>query len=170
MISPDYCQLLARYNRWQNENLYDQADQLDDAARKQDRGAFFASIHGTLSHLLWGDMMWMVRFDGWTPLTTPPSESATMLPDWQDLKQRRLDTDQKISTWAAGLTQGDIDGDLTWYSGILKADVSKPRWALITHLFNHQTHHRGQVHAMLTAAGRKPGPTDLGFMPDDAGR
>ena len=57
-------------------------------------------------------------------------------------------------------------GDLSWFSGALQADVSKPMWMLVSHFFNHQTHHRGQVHAMLTSAGAKPDDTDLFIMPD----
>lgn len=166
MISPEYCRIMARYNVWQNTSLYGAADGLTDAERKQDRGAFFGSIHGTLSHLMWGDMMWMSRFDGGAKPDVAPQDHANITDDWSDLHARRVVTDRRISDWAAGVVQGDIEGDLVWYSGILKADMSKPRWILLAQMFNHQTHHRGQVHAMLTAAGAKPEATDLGFMPD----
>ncbi len=64
MITPEYVRTMAAYNRWQNQNLYGAADELSDAQRKEQRGAFFGSIHGTLSHLLWGDQIWMSRFAG----------------------------------------------------------------------------------------------------------
>jgi hypothetical protein len=57
MITPEYCQLMARYNRWMNERLYATCSAMQDVERKRDRGAFFGSIHGTLNHLLWGDRM-----------------------------------------------------------------------------------------------------------------
>ena len=63
MVNPAYAQRMARYNRWQNDNLYTTADRLSDAERRLDRGAFFKSIHGTLSHILWGDGQWMSRFE-----------------------------------------------------------------------------------------------------------
>ncbi len=64
MIDYEYLEMMANYNQWQNENLYNAGDQLSDDARKQDRGAFFGSIHHTLCHLLWGDMIWTSRFAG----------------------------------------------------------------------------------------------------------
>ena len=74
--------------------------------------------------------------------------------------------DQAINDWATGLDDERLTGDLSWFSGALQADVSKPMWMLVSHFFNHQTHHRGQVHAMLTSAGPKPEDTDLFIMPD----
>src|SRR5260370_23283185 len=70
MITPEYCQLMARYNRWMNERLYGLCAAMADGERKRDRGAFFGSIHGTLNHLLWGDRMWLGRFAG-LPCTYP---------------------------------------------------------------------------------------------------
>ncbi|MEZ5861079.1 MAG: DinB family protein [Geminicoccaceae bacterium] len=67
--------------------------------------------------------------------------------------------------WARGLDPGWLAGELSWHSGAIGREVTRPRALLVAHLFNHQTHHRGQVHAMLTAAGAKTGPTDLPFMP-----
>ena len=66
--------------------------------------------------------------------------------------------------WANRLDAAALEGELTWYSGAIKAELHKPKWLLVTHMFNHQTHHRGQVHCMLTQAGGKPGDTDLPFM------
>ncbi len=168
MIAPGYCHMMARYNAWQNRNLYDAADSLTEAERRADRGAFFGSIMGTLSHIYWGDSMWMARFDNWPKPDVAQADSAGMFSDWQTLKSERVKADLRISDWAGRVTDEELSGDLTWYSGILEAEVSKPMGQLVAHFFNHQTHHRGQVHAMLTAAGAKPGPTDLGFMPEDA--
>jgi len=166
VISVDFVRTMARYNQWQNQSLYGAADTLAAEERLRDRGAFFSSIHGTLSHILWGDQQWMSRFAP-TIVTKPPAlvrESPGNYPDWADLKARRAAVDRTILDWADGMAPDWLDGDLLWYSGAMKADVAKPKWITVTHFFNHQTHHRGQVHAMLTAAGTKPDDTDLFMM------
>ena len=166
MITPDYARAMAAYNRWQNRSLYREADALTDVERKQQCGAFFGSIHGTLSHLLFGDQVWMHRFAGTpTPAAKSIAESVGAIPDWTDLKQQRIAFDEVILGWAERLEPAWLAGDLTWYSGAIGREVTKPRALLVTHLFNHQTHHRGQVHCLLTQFKRKPDDTDLAFMP-----
>lgn len=166
MISVDFVRTMARYNQWQNQSLYGAADGLSEDERLRDRGAFFSSIHATLSHILWGDLQWMSRF---APdlAEKPPAlvrQSPGNFPDWGDLKTRRLSFDETIIRWAEAMEPGWLDGDLVWYSGALQANTSKPKWVTVAHFFNHQTHHRGQAHAMLTAAGAKPDDTDLFLM------
>jgi len=166
MIDSAYVQRMARYNRWQNENLYGVADRLSDEARRQERGAFFGSIHKTLSHLLWADRIWMSRFTG---VPRPPGgipESVTLYPNWENLKAERTAFDGTILQWAEAIDPAWLAADHSYYSGAAKREVTMPRWVLITHLFNHQTHHRGQVHCLLTQAGGKPSDTDLPFMPE----
>jgi uncharacterized damage-inducible protein DinB len=166
MIDQAYVQRMARYNRWQNENLYGVADKLSDEDRRRERGAFFGSIHKTLSHLLWGDRAWMARF---TDAPKPPGgipESVSLFPDWEGLKQERAATDAALITWSNSLDPAWLAGDLTWFSGAANRQMSMPTGLLVTHFFNHQTHHRGQVHAMLTQAGGKPHETDLFLMPE----
>jgi len=165
MIDLGYVQLMARYNRWQNENLFGVADQLTDAERRRERGAFFGSIHQTLSHLLWGDRAWMSRFTDVPPPEGGIPQSVSLYPDWDGLKRERAAFDKMILSWAEGLDESWLTGDLTWFSGAIKREISKPKWILVTHMFNHQTHHRGQVHCMLTQAGARPHDTDLSFMP-----
>jgi len=165
MISADYIRLMARYNRWQNESISAAADGLSDEARRLDRGAFFRSIHETLCHLLWGDKIWLSRFTDYpAPDGGIPSSTALHI-DWAPLRADRCETDEAIANWAAALRDEDLEGDLTWYSGAAGKDLTRPRAVLAAHMFNHQTHHRGQVHAMLTAAGAKPDDTDIPFMP-----
>jgi len=166
MITPDYVRVMARYNAWQNRSLYRAADGLDDAARRLDRGAFFGSIHDTLGHILWGDTIWMSRFDGWELPEVAISDSGRFVLDWAALKARRLDADARIEDWAGRLGTADLAGALSWYSAATEREITKPRALLIMQLFNHQTHHRGQVHAMLTAAGARPDDTDIPFMPE----
>jgi uncharacterized damage-inducible protein DinB len=168
MITPAHVQTLARYNRWQNRSIYGAADRLPDAERKRARGAFFESIHGTLSHLYFGDQIWMHRFTGTTPLpiATTIAESVTAMPDWVELKTARAAFDEVIVAWADAMSAADLEGDLAWHSGALGREVRRPRWLLVTHMFNHQTHHRGQVHCLLTQNGLKMADTDLPFGPE----
>ena len=166
MITPAHAQRMARYNRWQNENLYGGAGRLPDLERTRQTGAFFGSIQATLSHLMWADQGWMQRFE---PSLPPPraksgKESPLAYADWTELQRERLALDSVITAWADQLTPNWLEGDLTYFSGIAKRDFTLPKWLLVTHMFNHQTHHRGQVHCMLTQAGVKPSDTDLPFM------
>jgi uncharacterized damage-inducible protein DinB len=161
MITPDYVRLMARYNAWQNRSLYGAADTLDDAACRQDRGAFFGSIHATLNHLLWADRMWMSRFAGTARPAETIATAVDMIADWETLKMARAEFDTIIEDWAAGIDPDWLAGDLTWFSGAVNREISKPTAFVVAHFFNHQTHHRGQVHAMLTAAGAMPGDTDV---------
>ena len=165
MIDLGYVQCMARYNRWQNGNLYAVADSLSDGERRRERDAFFGSIHATLNHLLWADRIWMHRLAGTPRPAGGIPESVSFHDDWSDLKHERATFDTVIVDWADRLDSAALADDLTWFSGAIKAEVTKPKWFLITHMFNHQTHHRGQVHCMLTQAGRKPSDTDLPFMP-----
>src|SRR5580704_17561350 len=167
MIDRAYVQRMARYNRWQNENLYGVADTLSDEERRKERGAWFGSIHKTLSHLLWADNIQMSRF---TPTVPKPSvgipESISLYPEWNTLKEERARFDRTMINWADNVDESWLAGDLTYFSVSIGRELTRPRWVLVTHMFNHQTHHRGQVHSMLTQAGGRPSDTDLPFMPD----
>ncbi|MEM8770289.1 MAG: DinB family protein [Pseudomonadota bacterium] len=166
MISPTHLQLLSKYNRWQNESLYAAASTLSDGERKKERGAYFGSIHATLNHILWGDRLWLSRFsDHPAPIADGFDGSKRLYEDWNALREARHKTDEFLDQWTGALTPADIEGDYAWFSGAMGRELSRPRWLIFTHIFNHQTHHRGQVHAMLTAAGAKPDDTDLPFMP-----
>jgi uncharacterized damage-inducible protein DinB len=166
MIDRAYVQRMARYNRWQNENLYGVAERLPAEERQRERGAFFGSIHKTLSHLLWADRIQMSRF---TDLPKPQAgikKSVSLYPDWNGLKHERVAFDQGMIDWADAIDPSWIAGDQTYFSGAVGRELTRPRWVMVTHLFNHQTHHRGQVHCMLTQAGGRPSDTDLPFMPE----
>ena len=166
MITPDYCATMARYNRWQNAHLIAAADTLAPEALTQDRGAFFGSILGTFSHVLWGDLIWLSRLTGSPAPRMPIGGSDRMHEAWEPFCAERRATDAAIIDKAAALTETDLAGDLAWHSALAGRDFVQPRALLWTHLFNHQTHHRGQIHAMLTAAGATTGSTDLPFMPE----
>ena len=166
MIDRAYVQRMARYNRWQNENLYGVADRLPAEERRRARGAFFDSIEKTLSHLLWGDQIWMSRLAGTPKPQGGIAESVSLYGDWETLKSARAEFDRTIIDWADAVQPEWLAGDLTYFSGAIGREVTAPRWVLVTHLFNHQTHHRGQVHCMLTQAGGRPSDTDLPFLQD----
>lgn len=167
MITPEYCQMMARYNAWQNSQVKATAERLTEADLRADRGAFFKSIMGTLNHLLWGDLLWMARFDGGTLPQAGITDSVALMPTLAVWGAERHRADSRIQQWAEKLGADDLTGDLSWFSGAQNRDVTKPRAQCITHFFNHQTHHRGQIHAMLTAAGQNVGDTDLVFMPEE---
>lgn len=167
MITPAYAQRMAAYNHWQNTKLLAAAGALSDTERRADRGAFFGSIFGTLNHLLWGDTIWLHRFAG-TGMPESPGIPVSVgeTPDWDTYCTRRVAKDQEIADWAAGLSDAALAADLTYYSQAVERELSKPLALFVMHFFNHQTHHRGQVHAMLTAAGQDYGDTDVAFMPE----
>ena len=168
MITPDYCRLMARYNAWQNLSLYSAANGLSAEARDTDRGAFFGSIRGTLCHLLWADLIWMARLDGGAgPKPVPFGPETATAYDWAEMMALRPQLDARIAAWSWMVTEADLSGDLTWHSAVMQRDLSRPFAVCVLHLFNHQTHHRGQAHAMLTAAGATPEATDIPFMPDE---
>ncbi|MGP1253060.1 MAG: DinB family protein [Kiloniellales bacterium] len=161
MISADYCRLMARYNTWQNNSLVTAADGLTDADRWRDRGAFFKSIAATLNHLYWADALSLERIKGNERPEDSFQHSLTTPSEWNDFKTLRLQRNDEIERWAAKLCDADLNGVVVWYPGGGTTRIEKPTDLCVVQLFNHQTHHRGQVHAMLTAAGVTPGPTDL---------
>jgi uncharacterized damage-inducible protein DinB len=165
MISTEYVKLMAAYTEWQNSNLLGAADLLTDVERREDRGAFFGSIHATLNHLLWGDQLWLHRLAGTPePVMADIPGSVHTHEDWEVYKADRSATDHSIIDWSRRVTADDLTGEFGWFSGAIQAQVTRPKWALVIQLFNHGTHHRGQVHAMLTAAGARPSDTDIPFM------
>ena len=161
MITPAYVRTMAAYNSEMNKRLYDAANRLSDAERRRDRGAFWHSIHGTLVHILWGDGQWMSRFDAWQRPATPIKESDHLIEDWAELCSARQKADAGISRWAQKVDDAWLNGDMTWFSGAANREVTAPKRLLVTHFVNHQTHHRGQAHTLLTAAGQQTGDTDL---------
>ena len=163
MIDREYCLMMARYNRWMNERLYALCAKLPDADRKRDRGAFFGSIHGTLNHLLWGDRMWMGRFAG--PPCTYPAFGADMFEDFEQLSREREATDRAILDWTANLDADWLASTLSYTSRVDARKRSLPAEVATIHMFNHGTHHRGQLTTLMKQAGIDPGVTDLPWLP-----
>lgn len=166
MITADYCRRMAQHNAWQNTEMDKAFAQLSAAALSEDRGAFFGSILGTANHLMWGDLTWLSRFDGGAGTDVLQRDSASQCRDYADWADKRRVLDQRFLDWAAGVSDADVAGMLSWYSVSMERDFTLPKALCLMQMFNHQTHHRGQIHAMVTAAGVKGWTTDLPFMPD----
>jgi uncharacterized damage-inducible protein DinB len=166
----EHIQLLATYNQWMNDKLTTAAASLSAQVLVEDRKAFFGSILGTLNHLLVADIIWLKRFAR-HPANFPSLEPIQRLPDPQGLNQilcagldeyrtRRQMLDQAIIDWTAQLTEADLDIALH-YSNTTGIPAHRSFHGLVIHLFNHQTHHRGQATTLLTQAGADVGSTDL---------
>ena len=163
MISPQYCQLMARYNRWMNERLYALLSEVPDEERRRDRGAYFGSMHGTLNHLLWGDRMWLGRF-----IDEPcnhPAFGAAMYAEFAELAREREITDRKMLEWAGGVAPAWLGGTLSYVSKVDGRRREMPRAVAVLQLFNHGTHHRGQLTTLMKQAGLDPGITDIPWLP-----
>jgi uncharacterized damage-inducible protein DinB len=163
MFTGTYPHLMAEYNRWMNGKIYAACAELPDAERRKDRGAFFKSITATLNHILWGDRIWLGRFNGQSYPVGAVNEELHA--DFAELRAAREAFDQEILDWARGVTPAWLQEPLSWTSRLYGFTQTQPRWVLVVQLFNHQTHHRGQVHAMLTQLGMDVGPTDVPVLP-----
>ncbi len=171
----DNYRFLARYNRWFNQRLYGACECLSDEERKRVRGAFFGSIHRTLNHLIVGDQVWLRRLrrcavenglasvalnDEVLDLPEAYSLDMVLYEDWAALRAKREQLDAALEAWLAGLPQG-YPGSTMRYSNSKGVQREHPAWQALTHFFDHQTHHRGQVTTMLAQAGVDVGVTDL---------
>ena len=148
-------EMLAAYNAWANERLYDAVAPVPDRDYRADRGAFFGSLHGTLNHLLLGDRIWMHRFTG---EDDEPTQLDSILYDaFADLRAARRAEDARIIAYIGALTEAELAGALRYRSTRNPADIEQRLAPLLLHFFNHQTHHRGQAHCLLTGlAGGAP--------------
>ncbi|PPE65669.1 damage-inducible protein DinB [Caldimonas caldifontis] len=167
----DHYRWMARYNRWFNQRLFGAAASLNDAERKRDRGAFFGSIHATLNHIMVGDKIWLgrLRAQG-APFDALPAEvvhlsefrglGMTLFDDFHALCKHREAMDAAIEDMAAALSPEAVSRPMR-YANTQGHAREHPIWQALSHLFNHQTHHRGQVTTLLMQAGIDPGVTDL---------
>jgi uncharacterized damage-inducible protein DinB len=161
--SMDYFGRMARYNRWMNTRLMDTCSQLSDAERKQPRGAPFGSIHGLWNHLLVVDRLWLARFEG-APLPYQ-SLDEEVCSDWDELKVERQRTDDAIDDWIASLTEEKMASTLRFRAMSTPKEYELPFWIAAQQFFNHQTHHRGQITALMEQTGLDCGVTDIAAMP-----
>ena len=141
-------EMLAAYNAWANTRLFEAAAILPDEDYRADRGAFFKSVHGTLNHLLVADRIWMRRFTG--EGEAPDRLDAILFDDLAGLWAARRAEDERIIGYFARLDDESIGGRIRYRLISQPADVEQPLAPALMHFFNHQTHHRGQVHCLLT--------------------
>ena len=162
MITASHSQLMAQYNEWMNSRIYALCASLPDAELRQDRGAFFKSIYATLNHIAYGDLAFLSRFTG-NP-SEVPEPGADLFGAFDRLRTERAALDQRILVWSESLSPSWLAESLTYQSKIDGKTRTVPKWVLVTHLFNHQTHHRGQVTTLLSQMGLDIGATDIPFM------
>ena len=149
----------ARYNQWANRRLYDAAALLSDAEYRADQGAFFKSMHGTLNHLLTTDRIWMQRFTG---QGDAPERLDTILHErFADLAAARQAEDRRIVAWMDGLDEAALVGVIRYRRVSTPEEFVQPLSPALDHWFNHQTHHRGQAHMILTSLGKSAPELDL---------
>ena len=142
--------MMAAYNRWANVRLYDMAAALPEPLLKKDVGVYFKSLHGTLNHLLTADRIWMHRLD--QTGSHPDRLNAIIFDDLTSLREARQLEDARLVHFVDTLR--DDDFDKLWEYRTLNGTAQKQAIRdILGHLFNHQTHHRGQAHASLTALG-----------------
>lgn len=159
----------ARYNREFNARLFAVVAELSDADRKKDMGAFFGSIHATLNHILLADRIWLGRFAAAFPELGSLHGAAVvrefsslrqeLCADFAALQRERIATDEVITDWAAELTDELLSATMSYRNS--RGELREhPAWIAVAHLFNHQTHHRGQITTLLNQLGRDVGVTD----------
>lgn len=154
----DHLHTLARYNQWANRRLYAVADTAGEEAFTRPMGAFFGSLRGTLNHILVADCLWLRRITGAGP--QPPGLDTILHPGFAALRDAREAMDARIATTVAGLDDGALDGILE-YRTIAGTPQRNRLSHVLLHLFNHQTHHRGQAHTLLSQLGQDAPVLDL---------
>lgn len=158
----DHFEQCAAYNQWANARLYEAALTLTDTDYRRDVGAFFKNMHGTLNHLLLTDRIWLKRLTG--EGEHPKRLDAILYEDRYQLAMARADEDERILRYVSSLDEASID-EFQKYVTTSGKPFEQKRCDILAHLFNHQTHHRGQAHTILSiCTGREPPPLDLLLM------
>jgi len=151
--------MLAGYNQWANRRLYAAAAELPDADYRADHGAFFGSVHGTLNHLLAGDRIWLWRLSGEGPVPTLLDE--ILYESFDELRRAREAVDARIVAYVAALSDDDLKGTVRYRTITGPADIEQELLPVLINFFNHQTHHRGQAHCLLTRIANRAPSLDL---------
>ena len=152
-------EMFARYNAWANGRLYEAAAGLPDAQYRADRGAAFKSLHGTLNHLLTADRIWLKRFTG--EGEAPDQLDAILFERLADLAAAREAEDRRLIAFVGGLDEARLAGTIRYRRVSSPEEFEQPLALALAHLFNHQTHHRGQAHTILTGLTGEAPPLDL---------
>ena len=154
--------LMARFNAWANDRLYDCVSGISEAAYRKDRKAYFGSIHKTLNHILVVDRLWTHRLKGSDHGIK--SLDQVLHDDFESLRAARKTEDEALIALVDGLSEEALQGPVTYGRIIGKGEHSTRRDHILITLYNHQTHHRGQVHTMLTQQGVDPPPLDVIYL------
>jgi uncharacterized damage-inducible protein DinB len=152
MDGPGHFATLAHYNQWANRRLYAATAELSDAQFREDKGAFFGSVRGTLNHLLVADRIWLRRIEGTGPQHTRLDE--IVCDGFTELREAREEEDERLIRVLSGLGEERLASILA-YRNSRGEDVELPLGPVLTHIINHQTHHRGQAHTLLSQFGRE---------------
>ncbi len=148
MTPAAHYRMFGHYNAWANGRLFDAVARLSTEQYRADRGAFFRSVHGTLNHLLVTDRVWMQRFTG--EGEAPSRLDAILYESFDELRAARQAQDRRIIDFADGLDDGRLAGTIKYRRVSSPEEFEQPLAPALAHWFNHQTHHRGQVHSLLT--------------------
>ena len=178
MKAKNHFELMAHYNRRLNEQVYGAASGLDNTTLCKDLGAYFNSILGTLNHIMVGDLLWLNRFAKHSDLfvslsklnsyESPTSLDEILYQDFNRLRHVRAEIDQIIITWATSEAQQDDYMRAFKYTNSKGISSTRNFGEVVSHFYNHQTHHRGQVSTLLSQLGYDIGVTDfLIDIPDD---
>lgn len=150
--------MFAGYNRWANRRIYAAALALPEEAYRAPRGAFFGSLHATLNHLVVTDRIWMRRFTGNGPLHTRLDE--VVYDDRDALAAARAAEDERIVAYVNSLSEEALAATFSYRTIASPQDITQPLAPALSHFFNHQTHHRGQAHSLVSqAAGNAAAPS-----------
>ncbi|MEM9063241.1 MAG: DinB family protein [Pseudomonadota bacterium] len=161
-----YFEMMADYNSWANNRLFDAVSELDDEDYRRDLGAFFNSLHGTLNHIYVADLIWMSRFRG---LPNPPWKLSHIAhDDPSELRRRREALDRDIIGYTGALTERQLSEEFTYVTMTDHRRTTQALSPALAHFFNHQTHHRGQCHAMLTRVSDDAPAMDLVYFQREA--
>lgn len=158
-MTVEYFTTMNCYNRWMDEKLLAVCDTMPDELRRADKGAWFKSIHGTWNHILLTNRVWIGRFTQ-QPFAVQ-SLDQELCHDWNELKAELVKADAAIDAWLASLSDAQLQQPFTFTSISSPIERTLPLWVLAAHLFNHQTHHRGQMTTLLEQLGYDSGATDL---------
>lgn len=151
--------MFAAYNRWANQTVYAEAAKLTEEELNRGTGAFFGSLLATLNHLLAADRIWMKRFTGQGD--APSALNAILFDTLGPLTLAREAEDQRIISWIDTVTDAELASTITYTPITNPITITQRLWPAVFHAFNHQTHHRGQCHMMLTALGKPSMVLDL---------
>lgn len=169
----------AKYNAFMNRKLYARTAELSDTERRAERAIQWRSLHGALNYMLLVDKAWMMRFTGDEQRYAFRNDQREQVKirsldqelhaDFDVLRRERERLDELIELWALGVNADTLIRELRWFSLSRKREYTQPLWSTIVHFFNHQTHHRGQIIAVLTQLGKDIGMSDLGVFIAEGG-